>query len=937
MAAAAGKTFGRYEIRSLLGAGGMGEVYLAHDTQLRRPVALKFLPPEFTRDEDRLRRFKQEAFAASALNHPNILTIYEIGAEADVDFIATEFIDGMSLRERISKASMRTEEVLEVGAQIASALAAAHAARIMHRDIKPDNVMIRRDGYVKVLDFGLAKLTEYQGVDSYPEAATVQVIKTDPGRVLGTANYMSPEQARGFEVDERTDIWSLGVILYELVAGRVPFEGQTASDVVASILKTEPVPLQRYSPEAPAELQRIVRKALRKDREERYQLVKEMALDLKNLRRELDLSAELEYSLQPAAPVTPTGGVSASQVAVRQATSPIPPEEISDAKPTSSAEYIVNEIKAHRKAVGMSLAVVALAALAIILTIAYRWLSTETSSRPPAAPQSMKIARLTSTGMADKAAISPDGKYVVHVASENGQQSLRVRQVSTSSDLQIAPLSDVHYAGITFSPDGEFIYYVASGQNSLTPNLYRIPALGGAPRKLISDVGSAVSFSADGQQLAFIRNFPNEGEDAVMMAGANGGGERKLAVSKLPNFLRSVSWSPDGKTIACGAGSFVPGYNTYVVAVSVESGREEQIGSHSWMFMGQVVWLADGRGLILEASEKESGSFDAQQIWYLSYPEGGARRITNDLNNYAGLALTADSSRLVTVQSETISNIWLVANADANRAMQLTTGPGRVDGRDGLTSTPDGKIVYASKTSGNLDIWIMNADGSNQRQLTANSRINNHPSVSPDGRYIIFASDRAGTFNIWRMDIDGNNAKQLTSGSGEENPQFSPDGRWVVYTLLGAGKPTLWSVSIDGGAPQQLTAKYTAAPVISPDGKSIACVYREEQPNSPLKIAIFPSEGGQPTRTFDAPISAEAISRMPLPRWTSDGRALTYIVTGGDVANIWIQSISGEAPRQLTNFKTDQIFSFDWSRDGKQLIVARGMLTSDVVLISNYR
>lgn len=300
MSGSAGKRLGRYEIRSLLGLGGMGEVYLAQDTQLLRPVALKLLPSEFTLNEERLNRFKQEALAVSALNHPNILTIYEVGSENGVHFIATEFIDGVSLRERITQQPLTIDQVLEIGGQIASGLAAAHAAGVVHRDIKPENVMLRRDGYVKILDFGLAKLSEHSGLQSDPEAATLQVVKTDPGKVMGTANYMSPEQARGLSVDTRTDIWSLGVILYELAAGRVPFVGQTGSDILVSILSTEPVPLQRYAPDIPDEFQRIVRKTLRKDVEERYQMVKELALDLKTLRRELDLHAALEISQQPA-------------------------------------------------------------------------------------------------------------------------------------------------------------------------------------------------------------------------------------------------------------------------------------------------------------------------------------------------------------------------------------------------------------------------------------------------------------------------------------------------------------------------------------------------------------------------------------------------------------------------------------------------------------
>ena len=309
MSTPVGRRLGRYEIRTLLGVGGMGEVYLAQDTQLLRSVALKLLPPDFTRNAERLRRFKQEALAASALNHPNILTIHEIGAAGGTDFIVTEFIDGISLRELMAKQPVAISQVLDICTQIASALAAAHAAGIVHRDIKPENVMVRRDGYVKVLDFGLAKLTQIPGPGINSEASTVQVVQTDPGKIMGTAKYMSPEQARGFEVSEQTDIWSLGVILYELAAGRAPFEGQSGTDVLASILTAEPVPLQRYSPGIPGELQRIVRKALRKDPEERYQLAKELALDLKNLRREMEFNNEIEISRQPTAPSQQSSGI----------------------------------------------------------------------------------------------------------------------------------------------------------------------------------------------------------------------------------------------------------------------------------------------------------------------------------------------------------------------------------------------------------------------------------------------------------------------------------------------------------------------------------------------------------------------------------------------------------------------------------------------------
>src|SRR6266542_2977184 len=627
MAVPAGKHIGRYEVRSLLGVGGMGEVYLALDTQLRRLVALKLLPPEFTRDEERLRRFKQEAFAASGLNHPNIFTIFEVGHEGDIHFIVTEYIEGLSLRHRMDKEPLPIHEVLDLGAQIASALSAAHAAGIVHRDIKPDNIIIRDDGYVKVLDFGLAKLTEYKG------------------------------------------------------------------------LVSNPVALRRYCSDVPDELQRIVRKALRKDPDERYHLAKEMALDLKNLRRELELSAEIERSVQPIESVAQSASLrnSLTVTATRETANT---QAIAVPKVTSSAEYVISELKAHPKLLMSGLAIIALIAVAVIVSTSYLRGGPPRPSDPAA---NMKIARLTTTGTADKAAISPDGKYIVHAASENGQQSLRIRQVNTNSDVQIVPPSDVQYLGLKFSADGDFVYYVASEKDS-TSNLYIIPALGGNARMLISNVSSSVTLSPDGQRLAFIRNLAAAGEYSVIVADTNGTNEHALAIRKLPNFFRAASWSPDGKSIICIAGSFVPTYSFYLVEIPLNEKREQQFGTQSWRSMGDLAWVGDGSGLIFSASDQESTG-DSQQLWHTSYPTGNTRRVTYDLNNYTGVSITSDSKRLVPVQSETAGNLWTI-NSDWNTASELTVGSGRIDGRDGVAYAPDGEVVYASRASGNLDLWI---------------------------------------------------------------------------------------------------------------------------------------------------------------------------------------------------------------------------------------
>jgi serine/threonine-protein kinase len=348
MTLATGTKLGRYEIRSKIGEGGMGEVYLAQDTKLDRKVALKILPADVAARPDRMKRFVQEAKAASALNHPSIITIYEIDKTDSINFIATEFIDGETLRQRMKSAPMRLAEVLEIAAQIASALSAAHAAGIVHRDIKPENVMLRRDGIVKVLDFGLAKLTERLPPESIDTEALTS-FKTDPGTVVGTAIYMSPEQAGGLVVDARTDNFSLGVVMFEMVAGRLPFEGSNTHQILASILSDkEPQSVARYSTEAPAELERIVSKALRKEREQRYQTMKDLTLDLQSLKRHLEFEAQLERSRPSEQRSNEASAAQTVNESAPRATA------VSTARVTSSAEYLVNEIKRHKASFGVA-------------------------------------------------------------------------------------------------------------------------------------------------------------------------------------------------------------------------------------------------------------------------------------------------------------------------------------------------------------------------------------------------------------------------------------------------------------------------------------------------------------------------------------------------------------------------------------------------------
>jgi len=597
--------------------------------------------------------------------------------------------------------------------------------------------------------------------------------------------------------------------------------------------------------------------------------------------------------------------------------------------PTSSAEYLTLKLKKHKNAAALALAVLLVAVLGIAFGL-YKFIARERSTvKPDAAFQTMKISRITNTGGAADAAITPDGKYIFHVLDEGGRESIWMRQVATSSDVQIIPPKDVRYWGLAFPPDGVYLYYNVS---ALASDLYRIPALGGVPGKVLTDLDSVITFSPDGKQLAFVRSNAIKGESALLTANADGTGERALAVRKSPNFFGGPAWSPDGRVIACAAETAGVSVDyTRVVEVQTSDGAVTPMAEKRWSDIGRMAWLRDGSGLILNASDQQSSP---RQIWYLPLPGGKARRITNDLNNYFGMSVTADSAAVVTVQTDILSNMWIAPNGLAATAKQITFG--KYEGVEGMSWTPDGRIVYAANVTGHLDIYIMNADGTNQKQLTAEAGNNSLPSVSADGRYILFMSDRTGLNHIWRMVTDGSNPKQLTNGTDERRPSCSPDGKWVVYASLGSWW-NLWKVPIDGGDPIQLTDKPSGRPAISPDGKLIACGYSDEE-SGPLKIAVVPFEGGQPLKEFEIPPTVfDHFFDALLMRWTPDGRSLSFMDTHEGVSNIWRQPLDGGPPKQMTDFKTNRMFFFDWSSDGKQLVCSRGVVNNDVVLISNFR
>jgi Tol biopolymer transport system component len=574
------------------------------------------------------------------------------------------------------------------------------------------------------------------------------------------------------------------------------------------------------------------------------------------------------------------------------------------------------------------------ASVLLLLVVFYAYRQYAGAPFPQQRSQNIKVVRFTNTGKSIDAAISPDGKFVVHVQDDAGQQSLWVKQVATSSDRQVIPPADVSYQGLAFSHDGNYICYNLWDKKGVGV-IYKVPVLGGVPTKLVFDVMPSLAISPGSKHIAFVRSYASRQEQALIIADFDGTSEKTLLTRKNGSgWFGQPAWSPDGKTIACPVGSIGTQGTSYmhVVTVPSEGGAESPLSSHQWLGIGGLAWLSDGGRLIMTATDQAQSRL---QIWSLSYPLGEEQKITNDVNGYGGVSLTSDSTSLVTVQSDMMSNIWVTPRNDPSRARKATSAKNE---GSSLTWTPDNRIVYVSGSkSDNPDIWIMDHDGSNKKQLTDDIHADFSPSVTGDGRYIVFVSNRTNSFHLWRMRLDGSNQEQITNGFGEWLPNCSPTGNWVVYLSYNSGKQCLWKVSLDGGEPVLLNNFYSYLPAISPDGQEVAYTYwNEEATPQQLGREIISLHGAQKGQQFEIPTSAVGSHVSVLIKWASDGQALTYINNQDGISNIWRLPLDGALPQQLTDFKEDSIFWFDWSRDGEWLACSRGTITSDAILISDF-
>ena len=558
----------------------------------------------------------------------------------------------------------------------------------------------------------------------------------------------------------------------------------------------------------------------------------------------------------------------------------------------------------------------------------YRFISQRSAIDKATIPFSeISVSRHTTSGKIKHAAISPDGEYVAHVTVGADGDSLWLSHVAGASNVRIAGPAATEYVSVTFAPDGDSVYYLTLERDKGHTALYRVPLLGGPSTMAAYNVGP-VGFSSDGRQITFVR--AHGAASSLFIANADGSNERTLATRLQPEYFRvdwnAPAWSPDGKTIASQVRlNDERGQYETVIGVNLADGSQAPLTSERWNYVGQPVWLADGGGLLLTANESAAAPV---QVWHISRENGEAKRVTHDLNDYLDLSLTRDSNKLAAVQDHSVSNIWVAPGGKADQAKQIASESGWIQE---MAWTPDGRIVYRSNAGESSEIWVMNADGSNPKQLTVGARANHGLTVSADGRYIFFASDRAGRYNIWRVDSDGGNLKQLTTGESELYPHSTPDGRWVVFQR-GEAEARLWKVSTDGGEPVQLTKTRASRPAVSPDGTMIAYYYLDpDVAKLQWRIGVVSAEGGPPIKRFDFPPTLT----WRFVRWSPDRQSIAYANNPGGLSDIWLQPLNGSQPRPLTDLKSEQIIAFDWSRDGRSLAFIRNVEISDVVLIGS--
>lgn len=861
---------------------------------MAREVAIKLVTTAST-DESSLRRFEQEARATCAATHPNILAIYDVGVHDGRVYLVEELVEGVTLREALRNGALPVRRAAGIGQAVALGLAAAHAKGIVHRDIKPENVMLTRDGRVKILDFGLAKFHRDETAPS--DDASTQTHATGPGTVLGTVSYMSPEQVRGLALDHRSDVFSLGVVLYEMLGGNRPFGGETVPDTQAAILNSDPPDFPPTLTITPA-IDRVVRRCLEKEPELRFQSAS-------------DLAFALDALLSSAAATSGATGTT------RDATG-------SDIQ---IFWRLLRRRPVFASAMILAVSLLGWAATSRPVTSSAR-LASNTSDGDPASSlrHDYQIAQLTTSGDVLRPAVSPDGKMVAYVRQNGREQSLWIQQVASGSAVQIVRSErGQEILGVTVSPDGSSVDFVRSQGRSQT--LFRVPLLGGTPRQILADVNSATAWSPDGSHFAFVRTRNSDGVSELLVAEPSGQKVVSAFTGQQPLLLRSFSnigsppvrpaWSPDGRRLAAHA---------------VESGQARLLLTDSDGRNAQVAKVAIGlgqdglawptSGVLLLVTTPGSGGVQ-HQIVQLTQPRLEPSRLTNDLGFYAGLSTTADGKQAVSAMVDRKAGVWVgdpngQAFVQAVKPVAFTSDPGIF-----RIAWAGDDLLFSSTAGGSMSQWRAQRAEHTSERLSSGRYL----SASADGqRLYMVGVDRPETnVGLWRLNADGSSPARLESGSALW-PRPTRDGKTIFFSSPRSGTQAVWSVDADGGEAHQLVNRFAGAVDISSDDRRV--MFRSISAKSSSVSTLVACD--LPACTNMIEVDEDALSY----RWTPDGRDIAFVDRAAPF-NITVRSVDGSMKRQLTNFPSDaEITDFAWSTDGKRLAVARVFTSSDVVMLT---